>query len=52
LIASIARWALAMSKAISVGCTSSAKLTSALSNSLRIGVQRLAKSSNPFCQYF
>ncbi len=37
----------AMSKGISVGCTSSAKFTSTLSYSSRIGFQRAAKSSKP-----
>jgi hypothetical protein len=36
-----------MSKAISVGCTSSAKLTFSFSNTSRIGSQRLAKSAKP-----
>ena len=44
-LAAIARWALAISKAISVGCTSSAKLTFALSKASRIGPKRFAKSA-------
>lgn len=45
---SIARSADAMSNAISVGCTSSAKLTQRSSKTSRIGVQRAPKSWKPW----
>jgi hypothetical protein len=47
----MARWAEAMSKAISVGWTSRAKRTPTSSKASRMGVQRRAKSSKPACQY-
>ena len=45
--ASRARAAVTMSKAISVGCTSSAKRTPHSSNTSRMGFQSSAKRSNP-----